>query len=309
MITCHTTGSNKKERLYMYLRFKTPPTESDYAHGGEDDSTTQKVGPLGASILVPCTLYIMVVADTALRRVQLWCDLTISSKELTAETRETLSISTAKQNRYFKISVPQSNKITCHTTGSSQVYLYVQFDKLPTSSSYYDKEKGASTTKTVGPLKEDSTSVRMLYIMVHANAAFSKVQFWCDLTPPTPQLIAGKRETFSIPTAKQNRMFKITVPQSKEITCYTTGSSSSKGDPDLYVNFGAEPTLSSNNGYSKRASFFEVVGPLSVSATSACTLYVMVYANTAFSNVQLWCDLTKKITAAATEAQLSLLDE
>ena len=92
------------------------------------------------------------------------------------------------------------------------------------------------------------------------------------------------------------------------ITCYTTGSSSSKGDPDLYVKFGSEPTLNSNIGVSvsKRASTVEVVGPLSASSTSDRTLYVMVHAFTAFNNVHLWCDMTKKTTAAATEAQISI---
>ena len=60
------------------------------------------------------------------------------------------------------------------------------------------------------------------------------VKLWCDLIT---ELTAGKKVALSIFTKGQNRMFKITVPKTKAITCYTTGSSSTKGDPDLYVKF------------------------------------------------------------------------
>ncbi len=220
--------------------------------------------------------------------------------ELTAGEKVTLGISTEGQNQMFKIAVPPSSIVTCHTTGSSEedmLELYAKFGSQPTSSSHDASSTDPSTNQKVGPFPS-STLARTLYVMVNAYTAFNDVELWCDLTTSITELTAGKKVTLSISTAKQNRKFKITVPQSKEITCYTTGSSTSKGDPDLYVKFSTQPTLSNYYASSRRASTVEVVGPFSASLTSAHTLYVMVYANTAFSNVQFWCDMTKKTTAA-----------
>ncbi len=75
--------------------------------------------------------------------------------QLTAGKKVTLSISTEMQNRMFKIAVPQSYKITCQTTGSSQtdmLSLYVKFGSQPTEFSYIDLGNDASTTQKVGPL-------------------------------------------------------------------------------------------------------------------------------------------------------------
>jgi len=227
---------------------------------------------------------------------------------LKAGEKKTISISTEGNNLMFKIAVPSSGIVTCHTTGTStsgDADLYAKFASEPNTVSYGVKSDSGSSNEKVGPLKA-STSARTLYVMVHAFTAFNNVQLWCDLTPSITQLTAGKKVTLSISTKGQNRMFKITVPKTNVITCYTTGSSSSKGDPDLYVKFITQPTLSSNNGVSKRASTVEVVGPLGASSTLDRTLYVMVHAFTAFNNVQLWCDMTKKTTAAATEAQISI---
>ena len=224
--------------------------------------------------------------------------------ELKAGEKKAISISTAKKNLMFKIAVPSSGIVTCHTTGTStsgDADLYAKFGSEPNTNSDWASE-GDSANETVGPLKA-STSARTLYVMVFAYSPLKDVKLWCDLIT---ELTAGEKVALSISTKGQNRMFKITVPKTKAITCYTTGSSSSKGDPDLYVKFITKPTLSSNNVVSKRASTVEVVGPLPASSTSDRTLYVMVHANTPFSNVQLWCDMTKKTTAAATEAQISI---
>ena len=112
------------------------------------------------------------------------------------------------------------------------------------------------------------------------------------------KLVAGKNKTLSISTEGQNRTFYITVPKSSIVTCYTTGTSTS-GDADLYAKFGSEPNTNSVLA-SEGDSANETVGPLKAITTSARTLYVMVYAYTAFLNVQLRCDLKKKITPLKT---------
>jgi len=300
IVTCHTTGSSEEDMLELYAKFGSQPTSSSHDASSTDPSTNQKVGPFPSSTLAR-TLYVMVNAYTAFNDVELWCDLTTSITELTAGKKVTLSISTEGQNRMFKIAVPPSSIVTCHTTGSTSTRgdpdLFAKFGSQPTESSHDALSESSFADEKVGPFKS-STSARTLSVMVHAHTAFNDVQLWCDLTTSITELAAGKKVTLSISTAKQNRKFKITVPQSKEITCYTTGSSTSKGDPDLYVKFSTQPTLSNYYASSRRASTVEVVGPFSASLTSAHTLYVMVYANTAFSNVQFWCDMTKKTTAA-----------
>jgi hypothetical protein len=180
--------------------------------------------------------------------------------------------------------------------------LYVKFGSQPTEFSYDAIGVGAFGTYVIGPLSA-STWDCTLYVMVSAMSALRNVQLWCDLTPPTPQfptqLTTGKKVTLSITTAKQNRHFKIAVSALNHITCYTAGSSSSKGDPDLYVKFSTQPTLKLFNVYSHGGSTDEKVGPLSAS-TSVRMLYVMVHAFEEFSKVQLWCDLippTPQLTA------------
>lgn len=107
-----------------------------------------------------------------------------------------------------------------------------------------------------------------------------------------PQLTSGQRQTFSISSAGKNQTFFAAVPRSVRITCRTAGTTGSSGDSDLYVKFGSHPTLTSRDFASEGSSYAEVVGPLAASTTTDRTLYVMVYAFTAFENVQLWCDLS-----------------
>jgi hypothetical protein len=122
-----------------------------------------------------------------------------------------------------------------------------------------------------------------------------------------PQLISGQRQTFSISSAEKNQTFFVAVPRSVRITCRTAGTTGSNGDPDLYVKFGSQPTLTSRDAASEGSSHAEVVGPLTASTTTDRTLYVMVYAFTAFVNVQLWCDLsTSSPTASPTTRRPTL---
>ena len=120
------------------------------------------------------------------------------------------------------------------------------------------------------------------------------------LKPTLPQLTAGQRLTLSISSVGANQMYYIAVPRSNRVTCRTTGTSgSSSGDPDLYVKFGSQPTLTSYVAVSKGNSYVEVVGPLAASTSADRTLYVMVYAWSAFVNVQLWCDLITNSPSAS----------
>ena len=86
-------------------------------------------------------------------------------------------------------------------------------------------------------------------------------------------------------------MFYIAVPPSSIVTCDTNGSTSTIGDAEMYVKFGSEPvTLSTYDAASLSISANEKVGPLSPS-TSERTLYIMVYAYTAFNDGVLWCNV------------------
>ncbi len=78
----------------------------------------------------------------------------------------------------------------------------------------------------------------------------------------------------------------------------------------MYAKFGSESDTVSYNSFSNSASFNKKVGPLSTS-TSKRTLYIMVYAYTAFNGVMLWCDLeynyvTSQPTATPTTIMPSL---
>ena len=140
-------------------------------------------------------------------------------QQLTPGTKVPLPISTKGQNRMFKITVPKTEEITCYTTGttstSGDADLYAKFGSQPNTNSYGVMSDSKSSNEKVGPIKA-STSARTLYVMVHAYTAFKNVDLWCNLTPSIfqiTQLTPGNKETVSIPTAKQNRMFKIPVPK------------------------------------------------------------------------------------------------
>ena len=110
--------------------------------------------------------------------------------------------------------------------------------------------------------------------------------------PSSPPLISGQMHTISIDFAGRSQTFFIAVPRSYMISCRTAGITSSSGDPDLYVKFDAQPTLHSYDAASLGRSYDELVGTFAASTTGDRTLYVLVYAFTAFVNAQLRCDLT-----------------
>jgi hypothetical protein len=122
-----------------------------------------------------------------------------------------------------------------------------------------------------------------------------------------PQLTSGQRQAFSISSAENSQTFFIAVPRLNMITCRTAGTTGASGDADLYVKFGSQPTLTSHDAASEASSYAEIVGPLAASTMTDRTLYVMVYAFSAFVNVQLWCDLmTSSPTASPTTRRPTL---
>ena len=202
----------------------------------------------------------------------------------------------------FYIAVPPSSIVTCHTTGSTSTIgdadLYAKFGSEPAISSFDASSASYSANEKVGPLSP-SISERTLYVMIYAYTAFNDVMLWCDLYQP---LTPGETQTSSITTATQNQMFYIAVPSSNIVTCHTIGSTGTIGDADLYAKFGSEPDISSFDASSDSYSANEKVGPLSPSISER-TLYVMIYAYTAFNDVMLWCDLeyaTSQPTATPT---------
>jgi hypothetical protein len=113
-----------------------------------------------------------------------------SVMKLVAGEKKAISISTAKKNLMFKIAVPPSNIVTCHTTGTSKdsgdADLYANFGSEPNIYSELFSE-GLFANETVGPLEASKTSARRLYVMVYAYTALKNVKLWCDLTQePTP---------------------------------------------------------------------------------------------------------------------------
>ena len=220
----------------------------------------------------------------------------------------------------FYIAVPPSSIVTCHTIGSTSTIgdadLYAKFGSEPDAVSSYEASSiSVSANEKVGPLSP-SISERTLYVMIYAYTAFNDVMLWCDLeyvtsqptaTPTTrkptsanQQLTPGQTQTSSITTAKQNQMFYIAVPPSSIVTCHTIGSTSTIGDADLYAKFGSEPdAVSSYEASSISVSANEKVGPLSPSISER-TLYVMIYAYTAFNDVMLWCDLGQPTATPST---------
>ncbi len=145
-----------------------------------------------------------------------------------------------------------------------------------------NKVRGTKPTKKLGIIM---VVLFCLFVGCHGQQAVMK-------------LVDRKKKTLSISTEGENRMFYITVPKSSIVTCKTTSTSTS-GDADLYAEFGSEPNTDSVWA-SEGDSANETIGPLEASTTSDRRLYVMVYAYTAFKDVQLQCDLIPQVNPAPT---------
>jgi hypothetical protein len=77
------------------------------------------------------------------------------------------------------------------------------------------------------------------------------------------------------------------------MTCRRAGTTGSSGDPDLYVKYCAQATITSYDTASQGSSYGELMDPLAASITD-CTLHAMV-----FVDVQLRCDLTRNSPTAS----------
>ena len=147
-------------------------------------------------------------------------------KKLTPGTKLLIDSMRRKENSVFKIAVPPSYIVTCHTNGtrrdSGDADLYAKFGSEPNIYSELFSE-GLFANETVGPLEASKTSARRLYVMVYAYTALKNVELWCDLTPEpsttseNPSQNPTRRPTHK-PTRKPTRK-----PTSKPTTCLAPG--------------------------------------------------------------------------------------
>lgn len=77
------------------------------------------------------------------------------------------------------------------------------------------------------------------------------------------------------------------------ITCRRARITGSSGNPDLYVKYCAQATITSYDTASQGSSYDELMDPLAASMTD-CTLHEMV-----FVDLQLRCDLTRNSPTAS----------
>ncbi len=148
-----------------------------------------------------------------------------SVMKLTPGTKLLIVSIPRKENRVFKIAVPPSNIVTCHTDGTSRdsgdADLYAKFGSEPNIYSELFSE-GLFANETVGPLEASKTSARRLYVMVYAYTALKNVELWCDLNQEpsinrNPSENPTRRPTLK-PTRKPTHK-----PTSKPTICFAPG--------------------------------------------------------------------------------------
>jgi len=181
---------------------------------------------------------------------------------------------------YYALTVPDeaTNLSFSMSGGTGDADLYVRFGNAATATTYdcrpY-KNGNAETCSFATP------QIGTYYVAIHAYAAYSGVNFVAQYTLPSPILSNGVPVTFG-GDAGSWRAFSIDVPEGATNLSFTLSGGS--GDADLYVRFGAAPTLTTYDCRPYRSGNDEVC---SYATPQVGTYYVGIAGYLAYSGVTL----------------------
>ena len=165
------------------------------------------------------------------------------------------------QNELFRaapIAVAANQRFIATLTGTGDPDLYVAFGRQPTTNDY-DCRSWAQ-----GPDERcslDASSATQAFVMVHGYTAstFQLSTDIEDLAAPAPTDERFAQVSGSLPAGRSQAYSPLALAGGTELEVDTTGT----GDIDLYVRFGASPTLSRFD-----------CRPLAAGSTENCTLTV-----------------------------------
>ena len=202
-----------------------------------------------------------------------------------------LSGATGSETHYFiEIPADAENLEISTSGGSGDVDLYVRYGAEPTLSNYDCRPYRWGNEETC---TFDEPASGTWYVMLHAYEAYSGVTLVASFDAPEPEpepepdpdggeLQNGVAVTDLSGATGSETHFFIEVPAGAEnLEISTSGGS---GDVDLYVRYGAEPTLSD---YDCRPYQWGNDETCNFDDPAAGTWYVMLHAYEAFSGVTL----------------------
>jgi hypothetical protein len=146
-------------------------------------------------------------------------------------------------SRYFVLTVPAGQALLTFTMsgGTGDADMYVRFGSLPTQSNYACRPYLNGNTETctfANPQPGD------WFVMVRAYNAYSGVSLKGTYAADTTELLSnGVPVTGVAGAAGSQRFWKLQVPAGQAKVVFTM--SGGTGDADLYVRFGAKPTITS----------------------------------------------------------------
>jgi len=200
-----------------------------------------------------------------------------------------------KRSAYYVLPVPPYNQATCYSAArDGDVDLFAKFDSLPTETNHSmrgDHLGGSRSNEKVGPTRLD-TAEKGLYLMIRADTFILAATVWCEVEPPPPpvELLPGQPISLSLSEQDEYAYFHADVAAGEVADCFISGEN---GDADLYLEYDSLPTESDfllpGDQIGNRASN-ERAGPTSPANTDR-TLYVLVHADTPFTNAMLWCTI------------------
>jgi len=265
----------------LYVRKGAPPTTMEYDYRpfqvGNEETVSVESPEAG-------TWYLM------LRGYSSYSGVTLQASYSAAATVTALAngvpltglSATTGSEVYYRIEVPagQPKLEISISGGTGDCDLYVKKDALPTTSDYDFRPYlfGNDETVTV-----NNPAAGTWYIMLHAYNAYSGLSLVASYGGGSGSVLQNGVPVTNLAGAQgSEKVYRIEVPtgqQSLEITMF-----GGTGDADLYVKFGASPTVSDYDYRPFLAGNNETV---TVSNPAAGTWYIMIRAYSEYAGLTL----------------------